>query len=320
MTDTNAIPTQGTPMGGTELILANLKSALPELTGQVQFIMSRPETVPLENKPRILWLQDVPHDPALAPLKDPSYRSRFNRIVFCSHWQQQQYNYHLQIPFSDGIVIRNAVPHMASSFPKPREDGKLKFLYTSAPYRGLGILAKAAETLSKLRLDWRLDVYSSLNLYGWHKADKKFEDLYRDLRQNPCVSYHGSVANAEVREACLKAHVWVYPSIYPETSCMAAQEAMMAGCLAITSNLGALPETCGAWAWMFGADERPDAMIQRTLDNMRQAIDSYDDPNLSTMLQLQSIYYRDFWAFDKRLPAWQELLRAVISEGVPHCT
>jgi glycosyltransferase involved in cell wall biosynthesis len=304
-------------MGGTELILANLKSALPELTDQVQIIMSRPQTIALENKPRILWLQDLPEDPASAPLKDPNYRSRFNRLVFCSHWQQQQYHSYLHVPFGEGVIIRNAVPRLTPSFPKPKPDGKLKFLYTSTPHRGLAILANAADELAKLRQDWRLDVYSSLNLYGWHKADQRFKNLYDQLRQNPCVTYHGTVPNAAVRQACLSNHVWVYPSIYPETSCMAAQEAMMAGCLAITSNYGALPETCASWAWMFGADERPEVMADRALTLMVQAINGYDHPDLRTLLQQQSCYYQEFWSFENRLPAWQELLEAVIREGPP---
>jgi glycosyltransferase involved in cell wall biosynthesis len=317
MSDLTATSEEGKPRGGTELILANLRAALPELTEQVQIVMSRPESVALADKPRILWLQELAHDPACVPLQDADCRSRFNRLVFCSHWQHQQFNSYLGIPFSDGVVIRNAVPQLTPILPKPRESGKLNFLYTSTPHRGLKVLAKAAEALAATRQDWHLDVYSSQKLYGWNEADEKYEGLYDQLRLNPCVTYHGTASNAEVRQACLRSHVWVYPSIYPETSCMAAQEAMMAGCLAITSNLGALPETCGAWAWMFSADERLEVMIQRTLVHMVQAIENYGHPNLAAMLPLQSLYYQSFWSFEKRVPAWQQLLEEVIREGVP---
>src|SRR5260221_1469765 len=115
MSGLTAMSEQGQPLGGTELILANLKAALPDLTDQVQIIMSRPEAAPLADKPRILWLQDLPHEAASAPLKDAAYRSRFNRLVFCSHWQEQQYNGYLGIPFCEGVVIRNAVPQLTPS-------------------------------------------------------------------------------------------------------------------------------------------------------------------------------------------------------------
>ena len=76
----------GKAMGGTELIEANIRTALPDLCSKVQIIMSRPEQVELEDKPRVLILQDLPQDPASSMLRDASYRTRFNRIVFCSHY------------------------------------------------------------------------------------------------------------------------------------------------------------------------------------------------------------------------------------------
>ena len=71
--------------GGTELMLGRLQESLPELCEKVQIICSRPELVPHEDKPRILWLHDLPQDPASQCLRDPSYRTKFNRIVFVFH-------------------------------------------------------------------------------------------------------------------------------------------------------------------------------------------------------------------------------------------
>jgi UDP-glucose:(glucosyl)LPS alpha-1,2-glucosyltransferase len=325
------VKNKGVARGGTELILANLKQAFPELVDQVQIICSRPQGVPLEDKPRILWLQDLPQDPASQCLSDPGFRSKFNRLVFVSHWQQQQYNMALRIPFHDGVVIKNAVPRLAPSFPKPRiypmptgveavddttgNPGKLRFLYTSTPHRGLAIVAAAADALAKERQDWELHVWSSLKTYGWDDADKQFEPLYDSLRKNPCVTYHGSGTNAEVRQACLDAHIFVYPSIYAETSCMSIQEAMMAGCLAITTNFGCLPETCAEWAIMFPIDEQAEVICQRTHLFMRHALDIYDDEATQRSLEQQSNYFQKFWAFEGRLSSWKMLLETVIAEG-----
>lgn len=318
MSDQIVIQQTSPARGGTELILANLKAAFPELTDQVQIICSRPQAVQLEDKPRILWLQDLPQDPASQALRDPGYRRNFNKIVFVSHWQQQQYVGALGIPYGEGVVIKNAVPRLTpTEWPKPKPDGKLKFIYTSTPHRGLAILAAAADALAKERQDWHLDVYSSLKTYGWDEADKGFDKLYDALRENPCVTYHGSGTNEQVRQACLDAHVFIYPSIYAETSCMSAQEAMMAGCLAIVTNFGALPETCAEWAWMFPIHENGEVLCQRTHLNMRYALDLYDAENTQTVLRAQSDYYQKFWAFESRLSAWEGLLKSVIQEGVP---
>src|SRR5205823_1162439 len=132
---------------------------------------------------------------------------------------------------------------------------------------------------------------------------------------NPCVVYHGSVPNAEVRQAALDSHVWVYPSIYAETSCMAAQEAMMAGCLAITTNYGALPETCAEWAWMFPVHEQAETLAQRTHYAMNKALDLYDTEGIQARLRAQSDYYQTFWSFESRVSDWEQLLTQVVAEG-----
>jgi glycosyltransferase involved in cell wall biosynthesis len=304
-------------MGGTELHFANIQRAFPELVSQVQFVLSRPKQVELLDKPRILYLQDTAQDPESECLKDPAYRKNFNKLVFCSHRQQYEYNIYVGIPYSEGVVIKNSVPLLTPTFPKPIPNGKLKFIYTSTPHRGLAVLAAAAEHLAKERQDWELHVYSSLNIYGWHDADHQFDELYAQLKKNPCVVYHGSVPNAEIRQAVLDAHVFVYPSIYSEMSCMAIQEAMMAGCLVITSGLGALPETCGEWAWMFPFTENMNEMAAATYNSMTLALEKYSSEYVQSLLPVQSGYYQAFYSFERRAPVWKSLLEQVIREGTP---
>lgn len=304
------------PLGGTELLYSYLSNALPDLCNDVQIILSRPDAVPLEDKPRILWLHDLPQDPAIASIRDASYRTRFNRIVFVSHWQQQQFAQYAGVPYSDGIVIKNAVPHRMMK-PKVRGE-KLKFIYTSTPHRGLAVLAAAADALAKIRTDWELHVYSSLKIYGWTEQDAQFTPLYDKLRENPCVVYHGTQPNSVVRDALDDAHVFVYPSTYQETSCLAIQEALMAGCLAITSSLGALPETCGEWAWMFQFDENPEVLAQRTYDMMNFALAQYDNPRLAASLSAQSVYYQQYYSFENRVESWRHLLTHTKNQGVPN--
>jgi UDP-glucose:(glucosyl)LPS alpha-1,2-glucosyltransferase len=311
------------PMGGSEIIRDNLRRALPDIfpvfddpsQDKVQVIVSRPQQVELDTKrPKLLWLQDLPADPNSHCLADPTFRSQFNRIVCVSHWQMQQYSAVLRIPMADMTVIKNAVPRITPTMPKERGE-KLKFIYTSTPHRGLAVLAAVAEKLKDERQDWQLDVYSSFNIYGWHDADKQWEPLYDQLRKNPCVNYHGSQSNAIVRQAVQDAHVFVYPSIYMETSCMALQEAMMAGCLAITTNLGALPETGCEFAWIFPIHESAEVIAERTHASMVKALTKYDQPSTQQILELQSMYYQNFYAFENRIPVWEATLNACIAEG-----
>jgi glycosyltransferase involved in cell wall biosynthesis len=80
-------------------------------------------------------------------------------------------------------------------------------------------------------------------------------DPYRSLfergRSMPSVTYHGVVPNVELRAALRDVHFLVYPSTFAETSCLAAIEAMAAGCRVIVPSLGALPETTAGYARVY---------------------------------------------------------------------
>lgn len=90
-----------------------------------------------------------------------------------------------------------------------------------------------------------LDVYSSFKLYGWEERDKPFQELFERCKQHPRIRYHAAVPYEEVVKAYQQAHIFAYPSIWPETSCRCLIESMMAGCLCVHPNFAALPDTCG---------------------------------------------------------------------------
>jgi UDP-glucose:(glucosyl)LPS alpha-1,2-glucosyltransferase len=185
-------------MGGTELMKYGLYDRLPEdVRDSVQIICSRVREVD-ETKPSILWLHDLPADPESAHLKDTKSRNRFQKLVFVSHWQQQQYNQQLGIPYSEGVVLKNAIkPFEAHTKP----DDVINIIYHTTPHRGLDIAVAAFEEIYKIRQDVHFHVYSNFDIYGWSDRNRPFESLYERCRQHPGITYHGTVSNDEVREA-----------------------------------------------------------------------------------------------------------------------
>ena len=96
-----------------------------------------------------------------------------------------------------------------------------------------------------------LNVCSSTKIYGKKFDDvlgKKYEDIFNKCKNTKNVNYLGFVNNKEVIELLKKTHIFAHPSIWPETSCVSAIESMAAGCQIITTNLGALYETCSPFA------------------------------------------------------------------------
>ena len=257
-------------MGGTELLTMELFKRLPEeYKDYFQFIVSR--KYELEDKPRLYWLHDLALDPVHSFLTEPNGISLFEKLVFVSHWQQQQFNSLLNIPYSKGVVIKNAIDPI-EYHDKPK-DGPLQLMYCSTPQRGLDVLYNALSLLD--RDDWHLHVYSSYSLYGWKQNDEPFQPLFDKINDHPNMTSYGAVPYDELREAWKKMHILAYPSTWQETSCRVAMEAMSAHCAVVTSNWGALPETCGEYGYMYTYTEDKQEHAVRFADELEDVMDEY---------------------------------------------
>lgn len=289
--------------GGTELMQRWLMERLPpELANKFQIICSRVRHID-PNRIPILWLHDLAGDPEAARLADPEFRKQFAKLVFVSNWQMQQYATQLNIPYSEGIVIKNAIVPIPEH-QKPTD--KIRLIYHTTPHRGLNIVVAAFEELAKHHTNIELDVYSSFKLYGWEERDKPYEKIIERCKTHPQINYHGAVSNDQVREALQKAHIFAYPSIWPETSCIALIEAMSAGCITVCPNFAALPETAANFAAMYQYNEDVNVHANLFVQNLNSAIVALqkDPVSVQEQLRFQKIYYDAFYSWDSRIVEW----------------
>ncbi|AGR47888.1 glycosyltransferase [Sinorhizobium phage phiM7] len=228
--------------GGTELLADRLLNVVrAELLGKVQIIFSRPDKL-LDGYRKILYIHDLPGDPALSNIRSEDYRKQFDLIVFVSHYQRSMFGKHYGFELTDRMVV---IPNCIEPIPhKERSTDKLRLIYHTTPHRGLQILYPVFDHLSKLypgKLE--LKVFSSFDIYGWSERDKPYEALFDAMTAHPDITYSKSVSNRQIRYELQQAHIFAFPSIWEETSCMALMEAMSANLTCVHSDLGALPET-----------------------------------------------------------------------------
>ncbi len=80
--------------------------------------------------------------------------------------------------------------------------------------------------------------------------EAQFGMLYHRCRETPGVEYIGSLAQPELAAALMSVAMLAYPNTFAETGCIAAMEAMAAGCWIVTSDFGALRKRPpGSRAW-----------------------------------------------------------------------
>ena len=308
------------PKGGTEILKEQLIAQLPEesLDG-INLIGSicHPSLVK-EDKINILW-QHLSYDqPNVRLMQDRKFVDSIDYFIYVSHWQYNRFREIYKIPEYKSFVIKNAT-HAFDTVDtvEKQKDNKIKLLYTSTPWRGLAILIKAIEILNKTREDFEVDIYSSTKIYG-SKFDEnekdKFEVLFDKCKNTPNVNYLGYADNDSVRAAVQKAHIYAYPSIFEETSCLAVIEAMSAGCHVVTTNYGALPETCGEFATMIEFDSSGQNLIERYAETLNSVIDNYKNNLYKDDLEMQIKYYNKNYSWETRIQEWKNFLNYVRTE------
>lgn len=302
--------------GGTELITRRLEEAIPEsILEKVQIIPSRVRDLDM-TKHRVLFCHDLPDDPESKHLENGGWK-KFHRIVFVSHWQRQAYIRRFSIPWSKTAVVLNAVPYTSCDVDKKlKNQTPLNFVYTSTPQRGLGILVPVFKRLADEDKDIHLHVFSSFKIYGWDDRDQQFEPLYKEIREHNQMTHYGSIPNGEVREALHDMHIFAYPSVWPETSCMSLMEAMMAGCLCVHPDYAALPETAANLTMMYSWQETPEKHAEVFYRMLRQAMNFVRNGGETVLqhLRFQHMYAGMKYDWDSRKMEWTYLLQNVLDE------
>ena len=257
-------------LGGSENQLRLLLKHLPdESFKDINLILNNTNHDLIEkNKINVLWMQHFVNQEEAKNLGSKDYVNKLDYIVFNSNWNFEKFQYQFKIPESKSLVIKNAIEKI-DFHEKPKD--KINLVYHTTPWRGLIHLLKVFKRLNLQNTE--LNICSSTIIYG-KKFDsilgKKYENIFEECKNTKNVNYLGFVENNKIIELLKNMHIYSFPSIWPETSCISAIEAMAAGCEIVTSNLGALYETCAPFATFVGFDSNLDNFekkYQKALEN-----------------------------------------------------
>jgi glycosyltransferase involved in cell wall biosynthesis len=219
----------------------------------------------------------------------------------------------LGVPYSKSIVLKNAIDPIEY---KEKSKDQIRLIYHTTPHRGLELLVPVMEKLSEMFPPnaIHLDIYSSFEAYGWKERDKPYAQLFETAKNHPNMTYHGFKPNAVIRKALQDAHIFAYPSIWVETSCIAAIEAMSAGCQVVCSNLGALPETTGNFATMYHYNEDPNHHANVFAHFLFNAIMNYWDSANQDKLAVQKNWADYSYNWESRAAEWSGLLQGLAKQ------
>ena len=164
--------------------------------------------------------------------------------------------------------------------------------------------------LRQKRSDFTLNIFSGFDIYGFDDNNKPFEPLFKAIGECDWVTNHGVQPNEKVREFLKTNHIFAYPSIWEETSCMAVMEAMYGGNMIIFISHGALPETIANCGICYDQPGTPEEHVMRLAGLLDHSMNTYYSPGaVDTMKFGRAMQIGSTWK--NRGPQWEALLRAI---------
>lgn len=294
------------PSGGTELLYKNLiKYVGQDWFEKINLVPSfcNPSVID-PSKINVIW-QHLSYDQnAIASIVDKNFVDSIDHFVYVSQWQLDQFKNRFPIQDAHNIVIRNAIEPI-EFIEKPTN--KIKLIYTSMPNRGLDILLDAFEMIDQSNVE--LTIYSSNIIYGTQyntMIGNHYDKLFHRCKTMKNVIYKGYAMNTAVRKSLQQSHILAYPSTYEETSCLAAIEAGAAGCKIVTTNLGALSETCGEYASFVEYTRDRQKLVEDYAEKLQFEVNNYHD--LCYNIKNQSNWFNNFYSWEKRSKEWIHFL------------
>jgi len=297
--------------GGSENQLRLLLKFLPdECFKDINLILNNADHDLVENdKINVLWMHHFVNQKEAKNLGSKDFVDKIDWIVFHSNWNFEKYIYQFQIPESKSVVIKNAIEKIDYK-EKPKD--KINLIYHTTPWRGLRQLLNIFKNLNLKNVE--LNICSSTIIYGEKfnsNYGKKYDGLFDECKNTKNVNYLGYVENKKLIEILKNMHIFSYPSVWPETSCIAAIEAMAAGCEVITTNLGALYETCSPFANFVNFDRDLKKLEDKYHKALLHGIKNYWSKKNQNKIKLQSEIINEAYSWETRSVEWKTFFNEI---------
>ena len=304
------------PKGGTELQFEYLKKHVnSKLLDQVQICTSVPEKIPLhKDKVNILWQKNSWDQPNLKPwFENKLNHNKYDWYVFNSNWNFEQFTKRFDLPTEKCLVIKNGVDNIEPISTTYRKKDPIKIIHHCTPWRGLSVLLGAMQLVKNPSIS--LDVYSSTEVYGksfYDHNDHYYHELYDQAKQLPNVNYIGYKSNEYIKKHLKDYRLFVYPSIWEETSCISLLEAMSAGLYCITTNFGALYETGSEFPMYVPYSNDYRSLAKKFAKSIDIAALSLHESSIKDHLKMQKNFVNNFYNWKIKGKSWTRFLQGAI--------
>lgn len=183
-----------------------------------------------------LW----PHDVLVQNVSRDQVDS-FDGVLWLSNWQRDQW-ISVNPRFAKFTQIFGNGVNQDQFKPLQERANPYSCIYGSNYARGLEVMLDLWPYIKERQPRATLDIYYGWQHWGCLHPDKESK-MRRQVAVLPDVREHGLVSHEELNRAYEASSFWTYPCIQPETFCITALRAQLAGAVPVVLENSALPET-----------------------------------------------------------------------------
>lgn len=236
------------------------------------------------DKPIIFWMHNTSYQ--FGPdehrfLTDYRFHKNLKYLIVVSEFQKQETIKDVGIPAEKIYVMPNAIESLTYNKDKFNNPRKIRLINTSSPDRGLDVLINAVGLIKE---DFEIDIFSKFN-----------PTEHPEYIPDPRINFYGFSYKRTVLRHYESAHIHAYPSTYPETFCISQAEAMSAGLLCVTPDLGALPEVSGGLTTIYPYTEDRIKHTELFAEKLSEAIETVKSGNWNPEAQIDYINKTYSW-------------------------
>ena len=188
------------------------------------------------------------------------WNNHINGCICLTEWHQKVFIEKYPILTNKINIINNGID--INSFKKFNKPNKIKnkFIYTSRPERGLNLLLNLWQQILAKIPDATLSISSYVNFPSTPE-----DVLLKNIIDNTdSITYLGNLNVNKLYEEMSSSEYWLYPTHYPETSCITALEMLMSEVICLYYPVAGLPYTIDKYGIQVSPNSEIDTIVSLT--------------------------------------------------------
>lgn len=232
-------------------------------------------------------------------------------------------NYHKSllpgVPDDKISIVTNGIN--VSHFDKHEQRDPYRCIYSSAIDRGLDLLLDFWPKVRKEVPEATLHIYYGFKTFrelNRHNPERmRFADMIEKKMADMAdigVVYHGRVDHETLAKEYMKSSVWVYPTYFPEISCITAMKAQAAGAVPVCTDYAALDETVQHGTKVRGdvyVPEVREEFVEKLIATLKTGVKHADREEMAK-------WAKDLFTWERVAEQWDNIIKSIHHERKQH--